>query len=140
IITTEKIMNQTKKFAIQTLYPEGKQFFTTLFFFNNQNDVFLRRPLCRDIKNAENDKNYTCIGEENYMSLDISIKLAQDIINKIKEIIHQDINYINTEGIITASTVQNRIGSFHGGGKRVINTKNNLVINYDGEYKGILKG
>lgn len=74
------------------------------------------------------------------MSLDISHHLAQDIVMEIKEIIHQDINYINTEGVIIASTVQNRVGTFHGGGKRVINTKRYLVINYDGEYKGALKG
>src|SRR5699024_3793992 len=74
------------------------------------------------------------------MNLDISHQLAQDIVTEIKEVIHQDINYINKEGIIIASTVKKRIGYFHAGGKKVINTDEYLVVNFDGEYSGALKG
>ncbi|MBY7144571.1 helix-turn-helix domain-containing protein [Virgibacillus sp. NKC19-3] len=72
--------------------------------------------------------------------MDISTKLAQTIVSDMKEIINQDINYINTDGIIIASTNINRVGAFHGGGKKVRDTKDNLIIRYDGEYAGARKG
>ncbi|MEN1969837.1 sugar diacid recognition domain-containing protein [Lentibacillus sp. N15] len=72
--------------------------------------------------------------------MNISTKLAQAIVFDMKEIIKQDINYINTDGIIIASTNKNRIGSFHGGGKKVSETSDNLIIRYDGEYQGSRKG
>lgn len=72
--------------------------------------------------------------------MDISTELAQTIVTDMKEIINQDINYINTDGVIIASTNLNRIGAFHGGGKKVKDTKDNLIIRYDGEYKGARKG
>ncbi|GGK01485.1 carbohydrate diacid regulator [Lentibacillus kapialis] len=72
--------------------------------------------------------------------MDISAELAQAIVSNMEEIIHQDINYINTEGIIIASTNTNRIGTYHGGGKKVKETNDDLIIRYDGEYTGSRKG
>ncbi|GAA0609944.1 sugar diacid recognition domain-containing protein [Virgibacillus siamensis] len=72
--------------------------------------------------------------------MDISTELAQTIVMDMKEIINQDINYINTNGVIIASTDINRVGAFHGGGKKVKDTKDNLIIRYDGEYTGARKG
>ena len=49
--------------------------------------------------------------------------LARDIVGRMKEIIKQDINYIDKNGIIIASTNEKRIGTFHDGGKRVVSKK-----------------
>ncbi|GGB53052.1 carbohydrate diacid regulator [Lentibacillus populi] len=72
--------------------------------------------------------------------MDISTKLAQTIVLDMKKIINQDINYINTDGMIIASTDTSRIGLFHGGAKKVSYTRDNLIIRYDGEYTGARKG
>lgn len=72
--------------------------------------------------------------------MDISTKLAQIIVTDMKKIINQDINFINTNGVILASTNTSRIGTFHGAGKKVSNMMDNLIIHYDGEYTGAKKG
>ncbi|NGP46526.1 hypothetical protein G4V62_16810 [Bacillaceae bacterium SIJ1] len=72
--------------------------------------------------------------------MNISTKVAQKIVVEMKEIIQQDINYINTEGVIIASTDLDRIGTFHGGGKRVIQSERNLMIRDNDIYKGSRKG
>lgn len=66
--------------------------------------------------------------------------LAQDIVEDMKEIINQDINYFDGNGIIIASTDRARIGDFHGGAKRVLESRREIVVNYDGQYKGSRKG
>lgn len=63
-----------------------------------------------------------------------------DIVGRMKEIINQDINYINTEGIIIASTDEKRIGTYHGGASRVLSGKEEIVIRYDEEYPGARQG
>ncbi|MFS0646283.1 MULTISPECIES: CdaR family transcriptional regulator [Siminovitchia] len=72
--------------------------------------------------------------------MEISTDLAQTIVTEMKEIIGQNINYINTDGFIIASTNEERIGTLHEGGKKVIETKRDLVIEYDGEFSGAKKG
>ena len=72
--------------------------------------------------------------------MNISTKLAQTIVVDMKEIVNQEINYIDTDGIIIASTDLSRIGTFHGGGKRVVDTRREVVIQEDGEYAGARKG
>lgn len=66
--------------------------------------------------------------------------LAKDIVGRMKEIINQDINYIDTKGVIMASTDEKRIGTFHGGAKRVLSGKNEIIIHYDEEYPGAKQG
>lgn len=70
----------------------------------------------------------------------ISYELAQDIVSNIKEILNQEINYIDTNGIIIASTDANRIGSDHEGAKLVVETKKELIIDQDNQWKGARKG
>lgn len=72
--------------------------------------------------------------------MNISTKLAQMIVTDMKQIINKEINYIDTNGNIIASTNLHRIGLFHGGGKKVVENKADLIIEYDGQYKGTRKG
>lgn len=66
--------------------------------------------------------------------------LARDIVERMKEIINQDINYIDTNSIIIASTDERRIGTFHGGARRVLASRNEVIIHQEGEYAGTKRG
>lgn len=70
----------------------------------------------------------------------IGSKYTQNIVESLNEIINQDINFMNEEGIIIASTDENRIGKYHGGAKKAIEKKEQITIYTDGEYEGALKG
>lgn len=70
----------------------------------------------------------------------ISSKLAQNIVQSIKEIINQEINFIDTEGIIIASTDQDRIGQKHDGALKVLKTKQRVHVNKDDEFQGTRRG
>ncbi|PWU04031.1 MAG: hypothetical protein C5B52_02205 [Bacteroidetes bacterium] len=72
--------------------------------------------------------------------MSISAELAQTIVSDMKEIINQDINYINNDGIIIASTDLSRVGSYHGGAKKVLKTKDELIIHTDEQFPGARKG
>lgn len=58
----------------------------------------------------------------------ISSKLAQNIVQSIKEIIHHEINFMNMEGVIIASTDPMRIGQQHEGALKVLKTKRSLSL------------
>ena len=58
----------------------------------------------------------------------ISSKLAQNIVQSIKEIIHHEINFMNMEGVIIASTDPVRIGQQHEGALKVLKTKRSLSL------------
>lgn len=49
-------------------------------------------------------------------------QLAQQIVTSIKDVCQQDINFINTKGIIFASTNPKRVGEFHEIGLKVAQT------------------
>ena len=70
----------------------------------------------------------------------ISSKLAQNIVQSIKEIIHHEINFMNMEGVIIASTDPVRIGQHHEGALKVLKTKRSLSVKNDDEFKGTKKG
>lgn len=70
----------------------------------------------------------------------IGSKYTQNIVESLNEIINQDVNFMNEEGIIIASTDENRIGKYHGGAKKAIEKKEQVTIYADGEYEGALKG
>lgn len=72
--------------------------------------------------------------------MNVSKDVAQSIVEEMKKIINQDINYIDTNGTIIASTDESRLGQFHGGGKRVIERNNDLIIQFDEQYEGAKKG
>ena len=66
--------------------------------------------------------------------------LAQNIVEDMKDIINQDINFFDSKGVIIASTDKTRIGDFHGGAKRVLDLRQDLIISFDEQYKGAKKG
>lgn len=72
--------------------------------------------------------------------MEISSQLAQDIVDNIKEILDQEINYIRTDGIIIASTDINRISTYHEGARIVVETGKKLVIHEDHQWAGVRKG
>jgi carbohydrate diacid regulator len=70
----------------------------------------------------------------------ISPDLAQEIVSDMKKIIGQELNFIDIDGLVIASTDPNRINTYHEGAKRVITTKEDLIIEYNEQYKGTKKG
>ena len=72
--------------------------------------------------------------------MNIPTKLALKIVKDMKDIINQDLNFINTEGHIIASTNKKRIGQLHEASLKCIATNSDIVINSDTEYKGSKKG
>lgn len=70
----------------------------------------------------------------------IPTTLALKIVKDMKNIINQDLNFIDTDGYIIASTNKKRIGSFHEASLKCIATKNEIIINNDNEYLGTKKG
>jgi len=66
---------------------------------------------------------------------------ARKIIEEISKVVDYDINIMNEEGFIIASTNSDRINTFHEAAYRII--KNNLIeliVREDGEYEGCRKG
>ncbi|MBZ2174309.1 helix-turn-helix domain-containing protein [Schnuerera sp. xch1] len=70
----------------------------------------------------------------------ISENYLQCILYEMREIVEQDLIFMNPKGKIIASTVPSRLGNFHYGGRKVAKTGKDLVINSDAEYKGAKKG
>ncbi|SHF03024.1 carbohydrate diacid regulator [Atopostipes suicloacalis DSM 15692] len=70
----------------------------------------------------------------------IAVEVAQNIVDSMKAIIHQEINYFSIKGEIIASTDPTRIGENHDGAKLVIETEKSLIISYDEEFKGAKQG
>lgn len=72
--------------------------------------------------------------------MNVSKDVAQSIVEEMKKIINQDINYFDINSVIIASTDESRIGQFHGGAKKVIEKNSDIIIKYDEEYEGTKKG
>ncbi len=71
----------------------------------------------------------------------ISNESAQTIINEVSSILNQQLNFMNAEGVIIASTNQNRIGQFHEGAARMIRESlAEFTILSDDAYQGAKKG
>ncbi len=70
----------------------------------------------------------------------ISSKQANNIVNSLYGVIDHDINFINLDGIIIASSDKFRIGSYHEGSKKVMETHEIVIIHKDNEYKGTKVG
>lgn len=74
------------------------------------------------------------------MAITLSKRTAQKIVDTVKDVCGQDINFINTEGIIFASTNEKRIGEFHEIGKKVVDTKEIIEVETDDSFSGTKKG
>lgn len=55
--------------------------------------------------------------------MQLSPKNAQEIVNEISQIVQQNVNMMDENGTIIASTDQNRIGTFHPGAKEIIDQR-----------------
>ena len=74
------------------------------------------------------------------MSLSIKQNVAQQIVEAVKDVCGSDINFINANGIIFASTNLERMGNFHEVGLQVIKSKNTIEVETDDEFLGTKKG
>ncbi|WP_213818909.1 CdaR family transcriptional regulator [Garciella nitratireducens] len=70
----------------------------------------------------------------------ISEKYLENILYDMKEIVEQDLIFMNPKGEIIACTDPDRLGTVHYGGKKVAKTGKDLVIYSDTEFKGAKKG
>lgn len=72
------------------------------------------------------------------MKLDKS--LASQVVNTIKDTCGQDINFIDKQGIIFASTNSDRIGTFHAVGHKAAQTEKTIEVFSDDDFPGTQKG
>ncbi|WP_138418094.1 CdaR family transcriptional regulator [Aquibacillus sediminis] len=72
--------------------------------------------------------------------MEVSSRLATNIVDRMKDIINKDINYIDRNCIIIASTDKERIGNFHEGAKRVLDSNEKIIITDANQYEGTRKG
>ena len=72
--------------------------------------------------------------------MNISQNLATNILYHMKDIINQDLNYINVDGIIIASTDPKRVGTFHAPSLECVKKRKNIIIENDSQYEGSRNG
>ena len=70
----------------------------------------------------------------------ISAKLAQKIVDNLKIALNHKVNFMDTDGLIIASSDQSRINTFHGGAAIVLKRQTPLFIESDQQYEGTRKG
>ncbi|HAX72969.1 MAG TPA: hypothetical protein DCY20_05545 [Firmicutes bacterium] len=66
--------------------------------------------------------------------------LAQQIVDATHQVIEKDINFINIEGMIIASTNPNRMGQFHEAGYGAIQAAEVKIVDSNTAYEGAQKG
>lgn len=74
------------------------------------------------------------------MAITIKQDVAQQIVEAVKDVCSHDINFINSEGIIYASTNMKRIGDFHEIGLQVIKTGHTIEVDTDSGFFGTQRG
>jgi carbohydrate diacid regulator len=74
------------------------------------------------------------------MAVSIDKHTAQKVVDTVKDVCGYDINFINSDGIIFASTNSARIGDFHEIGKQVIDTASTIEVNSNDSFWGTQKG
>ncbi len=67
-------------------------------------------------------------------------KVAQTIVDSLKDIIHHEINLFDTTGTIIASTDAKRVGMFHDGAFKVIKSRAPVIITADMQVHGARAG
>lgn len=70
----------------------------------------------------------------------ISRNMAQQIVDTVKDVCGQNINFIDDKGIIIASTDTERINTFHEIGYKVASTGNTIEVAQDDNFYGTKKG
>lgn len=66
--------------------------------------------------------------------------LATQIVQTVKDVCGQDVNFIDSSGTIFASTDEKRIGTFHEIGQKVARTGTPIEVDTDNDYLGTHKG
>lgn len=66
--------------------------------------------------------------------------VAQQIVETVKDVSGHDVNFIDPNGIIFASTDQDRVGAFHEIGRQVVKTGQTIEVEADGSFFGTQKG
>lgn len=72
--------------------------------------------------------------------MEISKELAQSIVIEMKKIIDKDLNFIDSNGIIIASTDEKRVGSYHAGGIEAIKKDGIVTVDLEEQYEGAKQG
>jgi carbohydrate diacid regulator len=72
--------------------------------------------------------------------MNISAKQAMNIVESLRDVIAHDINFIDLNSIIIASSNASRIGDFHEGSKIVYDTQKALIIYGEDDYEGAKPG
>jgi len=70
----------------------------------------------------------------------ISKRVAQQIVETVKDVCNHNINFIDTKGIIFASTDGARVGNYHEIGRQVVLTGQTIEVEHDEEFLGTHKG
>lgn len=66
--------------------------------------------------------------------------LAKEIVHQMKSILNEEINFMDHNGIIIASTDPSRIGDYHEGAEIVVREKREVIIHSETEYEGAKPG
>lgn len=66
--------------------------------------------------------------------------VAQQIVEAVKDVCNHDINFIDTNGVIFASTNQKRIGDYHEIGHKVAQSGEGIEVETDNSFLGTNKG
>lgn len=74
------------------------------------------------------------------MNINMDRKLAQQIVNTVKDVCGHDINFIDCSGKIFASTDEQRIGTFHEIAQQAAITGSTLEVEEDNSFVGTYKG
>lgn len=74
------------------------------------------------------------------MAAIINLQLAQQIVDTLKTICSHDINYIDVQGTIIASTDPERVGSYHGIGYEAARTGQIVAVDQDDPRTGVRMG
>ncbi|MGL5328373.1 MAG: sugar diacid recognition domain-containing protein [Peptostreptococcaceae bacterium] len=73
-------------------------------------------------------------------NININKKLAQEIVDAVNTVVDKDINFIDKNGRIIASTDEERISTFHEAGYEAIEICSNVTVEHADQYKGSKKG
>ncbi|MDE6259359.1 MAG: helix-turn-helix domain-containing protein [Oscillospiraceae bacterium] len=66
--------------------------------------------------------------------------VAQQIVEAVKDVSGHDVNFIDQNGVIFASTDPGRVGAFHEIGRQVVKTGQTIEVETDGSFFGTQKG
>lgn len=72
--------------------------------------------------------------------MEIQKGLANNIVIEMKKIIEKDLNFIDINGKIIASTDEKRIGTYHEGAKKSIKENKVIIIDWDEQFPGAKEG